>query len=83
MKHLETIASQLDEWDARVGDGDCGRTVAKGARVGYNWSQCVYTHTYIYIYIFFFEHRKAVSCPSASALMNGVCLSPMDSGNWS
>ena len=34
MKHLETIAGQLDEWDARVGDGDCGRTVAKGARVG-------------------------------------------------
>ena len=33
MKQLESIGSQLDEWDGLVGDGDCGRTVAKGARV--------------------------------------------------
>lgn len=31
---LETqIAPKLDEWDTLLGDGDCGRTVAKGARV--------------------------------------------------
>ena len=34
LAHLEEqVSTKLDEWDAIVGDGDCGRTVAKGARV--------------------------------------------------
>ncbi len=37
LEHLEkNVAPQLDAWDALIGDGDCGRTVVKGARVSFH-----------------------------------------------
>ena len=53
LSHLEKhVSTQLDEWDAIVGDGDCGRTVAKGARV---CSDCVHASTVVRLIIRLFS----------------------------